>query len=138
MNTQGVGAPAPELKWLGDKWNHKGCYNKDTQKGYYFYQLPMPLMDYICSQLDGKNGLCIKIMIVLIGTDKGFKISEKWICDRIGIDSNDRNKTRSYRAARQRLCELGWINFNSAEHTIELDYDYLYQEAFNNDDNCGI
>lgn len=131
MSNNTKGLPAPTLKWFGDKWNFKGSYDKDKRpSGYYFYQLPMPIMDYIFNTLDGKNGLMIKIMIVLLGTDKNFKVSEKWICDRIGVPSGDKNKTRSYRNARENLCKMGWIEHDTEKHTLSICYDFLWQEAF--------
>lgn len=131
MSNGNKGAPAPILNWYGDKWNNQGTYDKDKRPGgFYFYQLPMPVMDYIFSVLDGKNGLMIKIMMVLIGTDKGYKISEKWICDRIGVDSSDRNKTRTYRKARENLCKMGWLEHDNEKHTLTICYDFIWQEVF--------
>lgn len=124
-----VGAPAPKLDWYGDKWNNKGTYDANKRpSGAYFYQLPMPIMDYICNILDGKNGMLLKIMMAFIGTDKGFGISEKWICDRIGIKGRD--KTRSYYRAREDLNKMGWIEYDGEKHKIYVCYDFLWQEAF--------
>lgn len=119
---------APTLHWNYDKWNNKGTYSKDRKAGYYFYQLPVPIMDYINETLDGKNGLLLKIMMVLIGTDEGFGISEKWICDRIGL--NGREKARSYYKARDDLHNMRWIYYDKEEKTITLNYDLLWDEAF--------
>lgn len=124
-----TGAPAPKLEWYGDKWNNKGTYDPDKRlNGYYFYQLPVPIIDYIFSTLDGKNGTLLKIMVVLMGTDRGFGISEKWICDRIGIKSRD--SAKSYYRARNELHKMGWIEYDSEKHKIYICYDFLWQEAF--------
>lgn len=127
MNEKPQGT-APILKWNGDKWNNKGSYNKDNKQGYYFYQLPIPIMTYICETLDGKNGLMLKIMIVLIGTDEGFGLSEKFICEKIGIDGHD--KARSYYRARDELNNMNWIWYDKKDKTITLNYDFLWDEAF--------
>lgn len=130
-NTNFVGAPAPKLSWHGDKWNNKGTYEADTRpKGYYFYQLPMPIMDYIYETLNGKYGLLTRIMEVLIGTDEGFNISEKWICQRIGIDTKNRNSMAAYRRARKKLCNMGWLELDTENHHLYVCYDFLWQEAY--------
>lgn len=36
------------------------------------------------------------------GTAEGFKISEKWVCQMVGIDSTNKNSMASYRKARMR------------------------------------
>lgn len=131
-----VGAPAPRLEEKGDKWNHIGPYDKDGKIGCYYYQLPMPLIDYIFSSLSGKAGLLIKIMTVLIGTAKGFRVSEKWICDRIGIDSSNRNNMTAYRRARKTLCEMNWLILDKENHKIYVNYDFLWEQVLSNKNNC--
>lgn len=126
-----TGAPAPVLTYNGDKWHRKGTYKKDENpNGYFFYQVPMKLLDYIYQMLDGKNGLAIKIMTVLIGTAEGFGVSEKWICDRIGVDTTNKNSTAAYRRARTRLCEMEWLTLDKATHKLFINYDYLWEQAY--------
>lgn len=123
-----VGAPAPKLDWVGDKWNGQGTYDRENRPhGYYFYQLPVLIMDYICETLDGKNGTMLKIMMVLIGTDRDFGVSEKWMCDRIGVKNRD--SAKSYYRARNELHRMGWIEYDWDSHKIYLCYDFLWQEA---------
>lgn len=130
------GSPAPILKWHGDKWNYAGSYDKDTHpNGKYFYQLPIPLMKYIWGNLNGKNGLKCRIMEILIGTREGFGISEKWICDTIGIDSTSKNAMASYRKARKELCELGWLEYNSNTHELFVCFDFLWEQVLLEEDN---
>lgn len=70
-----------------------------------FYQLPQDLMDCVFQQLDGKCGNQIKLMVVLLGTlgNGSFGVSEKWICDRTGMNQP------CYNRARKALVEKGWI-----------------------------
>lgn len=129
------GQPAPILKWHDDKWNYAGSYDKDIRpKGKYFYQLPVPLMKYIWNNLNGKNGLKCRIMEVLIGTREGFGISEKWICETIGIGATNKNAMASYRKARKELCEMGWLEYDSNTHELFVCYDFLWEQALLKED----
>lgn len=60
------------------------------------YLLPKNLMDPIFNQLNGKQGNQAKLMSVLIGTrgNGNFAVSEKWICDRTGMNQSSYNRTR--------------------------------------------
>lgn len=128
------GMPAPILKWHGDKWNNQGTYDKDKNKrGFYFFMLPQPIMVYIWSTLNGKNGLKCRIMETLIGTSEGFRISEKWICKTIGVDSTNKNAMASYRKARKELCDMGWLDYDSKSHELYVNYDFLWQEVFSDE-----
>lgn len=84
---------APKLYHLG---------HKDKKD---FYLLPKNLMDSVFNQLSGKQGNQIKLMSVLLGTagDGSFAVSEKWICDRTGMDQSN------YSRARKALIDRGWL-----------------------------
>ena len=96
---------APKLYHSGKK------ENKD------FYLLPKKLMDPIFNQLNGKQGNQIKLMAVLLGTagDGRFAVSEKWICDRTGMDQS------SYNRARKALIERGWLRLEKGKLYVDFD-----------------
>lgn len=122
-----IGKPAPVLHYDGDKWGNQSTYKTDekgNKKGVLFYQCPMPLMDYICSVLHHQDCNYLKLMMVLIGTDEGFRISEKWILARTGM-------TKSvYIKVRKGLSEMKWIDYDSINHTITINYEYLWNKTF--------
>lgn len=91
----------PNYRQAPKLYHNKTKYNSNN-----YYNLPQDLMDCIFQQLDGKNGSQIKLMVVLLGTlgDGSFRISEKWICERCGINSQ-----QAYSTARKALIERGWI-----------------------------
>ena len=88
---------APELKFIGEK-----------QKGNQSYIIPQELADIIFKEL-GNSSAQLRIMMVLIGTKEGFKISEQWILDRTGLQHS------SYINARKALIERGWLNLEAAQ-----------------------
>jgi len=65
----------------------KLLHNKNKYESNNYYNLPQELMDSVFTQLDGKCGNQIKLIIVLLGTlgNGTFGVSEKWICDRTGM-----------------------------------------------------
>ena len=60
-------------------------------------------------------------MIVLIGTKKGFKITEKWILERTGL------LHASYIKARQELVKKGWLSHNEKEG-ITVNFNTILDE----------
>lgn len=96
---------APRLYFNGDKGDGR------------FYSLPHELMDTVFRQLNGKQGNQIKLMIALFGTigDGTFRISQKWICDRTGMNQSN------YVRARQALIEKGWLEIKDGNIYINFD-----------------
>ena len=99
---------APELKFTGQK-----------PEGQY-YAIPQSLADIIFNKL-GNSSAQLRIMMVLIGTKQGFKISEKWILDRTGL------LHASYIKARQELVKKGWLSHNEAAG-ITVNFDAILDE----------
>ena len=91
---------APELKYNGEK----SISNQ-------FYQIPQELADIIFKEL-GNSSAQLRIMMVLIGTREGFKISEKWILERTGLQH------ASYITARKALVNRGWLTLAAAQDII--------------------
>ena len=90
----------PNYRQAPKLYHNKTTYNSDN-----YYNLPQELMDCVFSQIDGKSGNQIKLIIVLLGTlgNGTFGVSEKWICDRTGMVQ------QTYSKARQALIERGWV-----------------------------
>ena len=88
---------APMLKFNGAK-----------TLGNNFYGIRQDLADIIFREL-GNASAQLRIMIVLIGTKEGFAISDKWICDRTGLQHP------SYITARKALVKRGWITHEPAK-----------------------
>lgn len=99
---------APELKFTGKK-----------PEGQY-YAIPQDLADIIFNKL-GNSSAQLRIMIVLIGTKEGFKISEKWILDRTGL------LHASYITARKALVKRGWLTHDESEG-ITVNFNTILDE----------
>ena len=91
---------APVLRFNGQKQLKNG-----------FYTIPQDLTDIIFKEL-GNSSAQLRLMIVLLGTKEGFGISEKWICDRTGLQK------ASYINARKALIERGWLTLGIAQELI--------------------
>lgn len=89
-----------------------------TKSSGQFYALPQDLMDIVFNQLKDKSAQ-LRIMIVLIGTKPGFKVSEQWILDRTGLQH------ASYITARKKLIEMGWLTLDAAT-TITVNINAIY------------
>ena len=97
---------APELRFNGAKG------------GGQFYMIPQELADIIFKEL-GNASAQLRIMLVLLGTKEGFRISDKWICDRTGLQHP------SYITARKALVSRGWLTHDAAKGiTVNLDAIY--------------
>lgn len=103
---------APKLKFDGQK--HTGQY----------YAIPQDLADIIFNKL-GNSSAQLRIMMVLIGTKEGFKISDKWICDRTGL------LHPSYITARKALVKRGWLTLDAAKD-ITVNINAIYAENSSN------
>lgn len=100
---------APVLKHNGEKFS--------SSKNH--YEIPQDIADVVFSELTGNATAQLKVMLVLIGTKPGFKISEQWILDRTGINHS------SYVRARQALGERGWITHNASSGEIIVNFDKI-------------
>lgn len=99
---------APTLKFNGDK-----KVSKD------FYKLPYNIITPLFNELSGKEGNLLKLMIVLLGTQQGFKITQNWVLERTGMSKD------AYYRARKKLEELGYITYNEEKNTITVNIDYI-------------
>ena len=101
---------APELKAVGSKQD-AGNNN--------FYQIPQNVCDIVFTKLGAQAVGAMKLMIVLIGTKPncGFRLSEDWLMQRTGIKS-----AKTLSTARQKLVEMGWIDYEPYKYlTIRYD-----------------
>ena len=104
---------APELK-------HEGKKSQDNK----FYQIPQSLADIIFNEL-GNSSAQLRIMLVLIGTKEGFKVSEQWILDRTGLQH------ASYITARKALIARGWLSLDNAK-SITVNFNNIYPKEKSN------
>lgn len=102
---------APTLKFNGHK-------NKGQ-----FYQIPQDLADIIFNEL-GNSSAQLRIMMVLLGTKEGFNISDKWICERTGLQHP------SYINARKALVKKGWLTHEAAKG-ITVNINAIYGNRSN-------
>ena len=98
---------APKLVFKGNKFN--------TTKG--FYQIPQELGDIIFKKF-ARQPAPLRLMLVLIGTDPGFGLAEKWIVERTGLTHATYSNTKDL------LEEMGWIHCEKGK--IEVDFDAIY------------
>lgn len=94
---------------------HQGSKESGTNN---FYKIPQELADIIFKEL-GNSSAQLRIMLVLIGTKPGFKISDAWICERTGL------LHPSYINARKALVGRGWITHAPATG-ITVNFDAIY------------
>lgn len=97
-------------------YNQAPVLSYEGQKGKgQFYMIPQELADIIFNEL-GNCSAQLRIMLVLLGTKEGFAISDKWICDRTGLQHP------SYIKARQALVKRGWLEHDPAKGiTVNID-----------------
>lgn len=101
---------APILKHEGSK-----------KFGIQYYALSQVLMDIVFKIL-GNSSAQLRIMIVLIGTKPGFRVSERWILDRTGLCE------RSYIRARNELDKRGWIHHIPYD-SITVNFDKILSDG---------
>lgn len=91
-------------------------YHSEKKEKGIFYQLPQRLMDCVFNQLSGREGNQIKLISVLLGTagDGSFAVSEKYICDRTGMDQP------SYSRARKALVDKGWLKMEKGSLCVDI------------------
>lgn len=103
---------APTLEFNGKK-------KQSGEKNY--YAIPQDLADIIFQEL-GNASAQLRIMLVLIGTKPGFKVSDAWICERTGL------LHASYITARKALIKRGWLTLNPAKEIV-INYDIIYARS---------
>lgn len=101
---------APILKFNGNK--ERGETN--------FYKLPQECADIVFNVL-GNASAQLRVMIVLIGTKPGFRVSQEWLLKRTGLSE------RTYISARKELIKRGWIKHIDGEE-ITVDFDKIYSD----------
>lgn len=103
---------APELKAVGSKQDAEGSN---------FYQIPQSVCDIVFTKLGSQAVGAMKLMIVLIGTKPncGFRLSEDWLMQRTGIKS-----AKTLSTARQKLVEMGWIEYEPYKY-LTIRYDVI-------------
>lgn len=104
---------APSLQYNGQKNQH----NPTNQT----YQIPQRLCDIIFNTLKDKSAQ-LRVMLVLIGTKEGFFISNKWICERTGLQQP------SYNRALKELEKRGWIT-HFPYQTIKVNFNKIYADG---------
>lgn len=105
---QGNRKQAPKLVFNGEKFNNT--------KG--FYQIPQEAADIIFKKF-ARQPAFIRLMLVLIGTEPGFGLSEQWVVDRTGLNHS------SYSNTRDALVEMGWLTCENGQ--IIVNYDKIYE-----------
>lgn len=121
---EGAGKNAPTLTFKGDKFNNKGTYNDKTNpNGYYFGQQAHIIRDYVCNAVTGQQGNLLKIMWLLLSTEQGYGVSQKWVMDSTGLEKS------KYYQARQELCDMGWLIYDEEKGQLGIDYDFLWHQA---------
>ena len=109
---------APILKFSEDKEDRCGSSN--------FYKLPQELMDAVMAGLSGNCLNQLKLMVLLIGTKEGFRLSEDYVLQHLHISE------QSYLRARKALEEKGWITLKrDSPRTLTLNIDVIWEQYYN-------
>lgn len=95
-----------------------------------YYHLPQDIMDTLFRTL-GTSPAQLRIMIVLLGTKEGFLVSEKWICERTGLNHS------SYIKARKGLIDKGYIELDPSK-SITVNLSKIKQKGFYGDTPQGF
>ena len=98
---------APELRFTREKL-------KNSKSPSYFGWEP-ELWKIVNKELSGKEGNCIKLINILLGTAEGFKVSQKWICEMAGLSKD------GYYKARKKLEEKEMLIYDEVANTITID-----------------
>lgn len=98
---------APELRFTRAKKKGSG--------GSSYFGWEPELWKYVNKELSGKEGNCIKLINVLLGTGEGFRVSQKWICEMAGLSKD------GYYKARKKLEEKGMLIYDEGANTITVD-----------------
>lgn len=122
-NNNGVGKNAPALIFVGDKFNNKGTISSSNKNGYHFGQQADIIRNYICQTLTGNNGNYLKLMWLLLSTDEGFKVSQKWVLDSTGMTKD------KYYDTRKDLCAMNWLIYDAEKEELGINYDFMWRQA---------
>lgn len=95
-----------------------GVKQKENDKN--FYLLPQTLMDKIFNEL-GNRSAEVRLMVILVGTKPGFKLSDAWVQERTGLSH------ASYNRARNSLIEREWLSYNKISNELIINYDNIYK-----------
>lgn len=122
----------PNYRQAPKLYHDKSNYNSEC-----YYNLPQELMDCVFTQLDGKCGNQIKLMVVLLGTlgNGTFGVSEKWVCERTGMVQ------QTYNTARKALVERGWIYLEDGMMFVLpkiIKYGFHYPEGATKEEMAAI
>lgn len=84
---------------MSDRYNQAPAFikrGKDYEEHGRFYSITQEAADRVMNGLNGRCGNELKIMMVLLGTlgDGSFRISEKWILDRTGMEHSSYIRAR--------------------------------------------
>lgn len=98
---------APELRFTRGKLKNS--------KGPSYFGWEPELWKIVNKELSGKEGNCIKLINILLGTAEGFKVSQKWICEMAGLTKD------GYYKARKKLEDKGMLIYDESANTITID-----------------
>lgn len=94
--------------------------NKDKPKSEgNFMQLNMDIFKNINKKVDARHSVARSLLILMVGTADGFRLSQKFALDNLGCSE------KRYYEARKYLSELGLITYDKEKNTIKLNYDVL-------------
>lgn len=98
---------APELRFTRAK--------KKNNSGPSYFGWEPELWKYVNKELSGREGNCIKLINILLGTAEGFRVSQKWICEMAGLSKD------GYYKARKKLEEKKILIYDESANTITID-----------------
>ena len=97
--------------------------------------LPQELMDAVMAGIKGNCLNQLKLMILLLGTKEGFRVSEQYVLEHLKISE------QAYLKARRALVEKGWLQLEKNPHTLVVNLDKVWEDYYdllrkeNNDEN---
>lgn len=107
---------APRLKFTEEKdWR---CNTNN------FYMLPQELMDAVMAGIKGNCLNQLKIMVLLLGTKEGFRVSEQYVLQHLKISE------QAYLKARKALIEKGWLRLEKNPHTLVVNLDKVWEDYY--------
>ena len=93
--------------------------NKKPDCGGNFMKISIELFQKINEKIPAKSGAARSLMYLLIGTADGFRLSEKYVMDKLGIIKS------TYTGARQYLESIKFITRNKETNEIIINYDVI-------------
>lgn len=101
-------------------------FDKPKVLGENYYALPQEIMDVVNNEL-GNSSAQLRVMMVLIGTKPGFRVSEKWLSDRTGV------KGKSLTNVRKALVDRGWLKWEESGF-----YEVCFNAILGSDNDRGV